>query len=360
MKKQILLLVAFSLVIFAGSFTAFGQAVHYSTSRPLSCTGDALHPIAGQEWTYAVVGSVPGTYHFWATKDPQFIKTAASVTTFNNATALATPTDLLTATANYNNPGATAEVKITWSSSILSNTVFQGTPDPTGATPSPTYVAVYFKATDGCSDNFKVWELDPINGFTIDILAIDPDAVTTAPDFAVVPETCLDMVESATYASGAMVYDYGDNYLYFEIVASNFSGSFVPTAVLTGFLGTQTATSYEYTTDLPSAWGPTSWAPFVSGTTSITTADTDTKDGVSVFLRILIDHNNFEGIAGQTLTLTADAQNAQGEWDVVNDTCVDPGAADLNDTSTTKFTARPSVTDPAMPAPNVIPGNQQN
>jgi len=364
MKKQILILVFFTLALFVSTSTVYAQdAQHYSDPRPLSCTPDALHPIAGQEWTYAATASVAGDYHFYATKDPSFVTTSA----LQNGSAgfLNTPADLLTASANYDTPGTTVDVKITWSSAILANTDYQGTPDITGATPSPTFVVVYFDAADGCSDNIKVWELDPMNGFTVDVLAIDFDAPATMPVFGTVPATCLDNVESASYAAAAMVYDYGENYMYFEFVAANFSGSWTPTFDLSGLNAVQSVTSYEYTTDLPATWGgATVWAPLVSGTTSIPTTVANTSVGVSVFVRVLVDHANFEGIAGETLTMTLDGQNAAGEWDVVNgtgaDTCADVGAADQNDTATSDFTARPAITDPAMPAPNLIPGNEQN
>lgn len=361
MKKQILFFALLVVVIFSSLTDAFGQAVHYSAPRPLSCTPDALHPMAGQPWTYTATASVPGTYHFYATKDPSFIAASA----LNNASALLTPTDLLTASATYNTPNVASSVTITWSSAILAGTVFGGTPGPTN---SPTFVAVYFDAADGCSDNFKVWELDPMNGFTVDVLAIDPDAVTTAPDYTVVPTSCFDNVESARYENGAMVYNYGENYVYFEFVAANFTGSWTPTFALTGLNGAQTAT-YEYTTALPSTWGAgTTWAPLVSGTTSIATTEANTATGVSVFVRVLVDHANFEGINGQTLTMTVDGLNAAGEWDVRNDDCTlpNPNAADNNDTATTTFTPRPAIpvagatTSTIAPDTQLVEGNEAN
>lgn len=191
MKKQILLVALLVVALFSSLTNALAQtpsAIHYSAPRPLSCVPDALHPMAGQPWVYTAQASVPGTYHFYATKDASFI----AATALRNATALTTPTDLLTASATYNSPNTANSVEITWSSAILANTDYQGTPDATGATPSPTFVAVYFASADGCSDNFKVWELDPLHGFTVDVLAIDPDAVATLPSYTVVPATCYD------------------------------------------------------------------------------------------------------------------------------------------------------------------------
>jgi hypothetical protein len=318
--------------------------------------------LAGQPWTYSATASVPGTYHFYATKDASFI----AATALNNASALVTPTDLLTASATYNTPNVASSVEITWSSAILAGTVYGGTPGPTN---SPTFVAVYFASADGCSDNFKVWELDPLHGFTVDVLAIDPDSLNRVPLYTLTPTTCYDNVESATYTGGAMVYNYGENYVYFEFVAANFTGSWTPTFALTGTNAVQTPT-FEYTTNLPATWATTTWAPLVSATTSIATTETNTSNGVSVFVRVLIDHANFEGIAGQTLTMTVDGLNSAGEWDVINNLAVDPcvlaTGADQNDTATTRFTPRPAIPvagatqSPTGPNLQLVEGNEAN
>ena len=74
-------------------------------------------------------------------------------------------------------------------------------------------------------------------------------------------------------------------------------------------------------------------------------------------------NNNYENLAGQTLTMTVDGQNADGDWDVVNSTCVDPSAADGADTANQLITARPTITpgtsSPTAPT-TIIPGNEQN
>ena len=84
---------------------------------------------------------------------------------------------------------------------------------------------IYYEDPTGCSDNFKVYEIDPINGFTVDVLNLNP--TTFLPDatpYTYEPEQCSDDVRGASYSAGAMVYDYGTNYLYYEFVAANFTG----------------------------------------------------------------------------------------------------------------------------------------
>lgn len=362
MKKQILLLTILVFALLSSTINVFGQAVKYSDPRPVSCADDALHPIAGREYTYSATGTPSGgNFTFWATKDPTFISMSGGNRVFNNtAPNLLTTTNanqLVSTSTNYNDPDEQDNVKIIWSSALLANTTYQT---------NPTFVAVYYEDPTGCSDNFKVYELDPIHAFTVDVLSLDPStflpADTNPYDF--VPEQCSDDVSSATYSGGTMSYLYGEQYLYFEFIASNFTQSWTPTFELTGINGVQTMT-YEYTYDLPTTWNAsTTWTPLISGNTSITTNLTDTKNGASVFVRVRLTNNNYENLAGQTVTMVLDGQNAEGLWDVVNDTCVNPGQADQNDKADQVIKPRPTITPTTTgsPAPNttIVSGNEQN
>lgn len=381
MKKQILFLTFFVLATFAGLNDVFGQAVTWSAPRTFSCTDDALHPIAGKQYTYTAVGTpVGGEWRFWATKDPNFITDNAGTPVFNTGTALTvTDGELIYASADYNidvtvNDGTEntdGTIELTWSSTILAGTTYQGDGvDPNG---TPTFVVAYYVDAEGCTDNIKVWELDPLNGFVVDIIPMNPVDFTVKDGYDLTPETCVDVVESATYAAGAMVYDYGDNYLYYEFVAANFTDYWVPTFaydLVTNPLGpTQAITSYEYTYTTPDLWnGTETWTVLESGTTQIApdATVTDIGLGVSIFVRVLIDHNQYENLAGQTLTMVLDGQNADGTWDVRNEDCSlpDPLVADGADTANQTITPRPSVTEGTTStiAPNIelIPGNEQN
>ncbi len=360
MKKQILLLTFIVLASFASVTTASGQAVNYTAPQPLSCTDDALHPVAGKSYSYLASGTPSGgNFTFWATKDPNFISTTAGTTSLNTATALTTGGgDLISTSTNYVTADAATQVDITWSSSTLAGTTYQT---------NPTFVAVYYEDPTGCSDNFKVYEINPINGFTVDVLNLNP--TTFLPDatpYTYVPEQCPDDVRGATYSAGTMAYDYGTNYLYYEFVAANFTGYWIPSFALSNNNAVQGLT-YEYTYATPDTWGatPPTWTALVSGTTQIPIdpSITDTSTGVSVFVRVTMANNNYENLAGQTLTMTVDGQNADGDWDVVNSTCADPSAADGADTANQLITARPTITpgtsSPTVPT-TIIPGNEQN
>lgn len=369
MKKQILFLAFLVLAIFSGLTDALGQAVHYSAPRPIACEDDALHPIPGRSYNYEASATPPGgTWHFWATKNPSFIATANGTTTINNAGALTTTTGLVTTSTDYNvNTNTDGNVAITWSSAILAATGYQGVDG------TPTFVAAYYDAPVNCSDNIKVWELDPINAFTVDVLNLNPTTFLPATEnpYDYEPEQCPDIVRTATYTGGdAMHYDFGTNTLYYEFVAANFTGSWTPTFELTAGLGTSQQATYHYTYALPSTWAatPPTWTPLVSGTTSIPVASsvTDTGLGVSIFVRVTIANNQWENLAGQDLVLTVNGQNAEGFWDVVNTDCdqPDPNGPDEDDTATQTITARPTITPitTALPEPDasLIEGDEEN
>jgi hypothetical protein len=367
MKKQFLVL-ALVLVAFMASVTiSLGQAVKWSDPRPFTCEDDALHPIAGKLYTYEAEGLPSGgTWRFWATQDPNFITDNAGTPVFNSGTALeVTDGELLFASPDYNidvldiAANTDGSIQLRWSSTILAATEYRVT---------PTFVVAYYVDANGCTDNIKVWELDPMNGFIVDVIAIDiADPAASQDAYDTTPEQCVDNIESAIYQAGAMVYDYGDNYLYFEFIAANFTNYWVPTFELTGIDGSQAITSYEFTYDTPDTWdASTVWEELLSGDTEIEPAAsvTDITLGVSIFVRVLIDHNQFEHLADVTYTMTLDGQNADGLWDVRNEDCAepDPNEADGADTATSVITLRPTVsevtTSPIAPNEEFIPGNE--
>ncbi|WP_163709908.1 hypothetical protein [Mangrovibacterium lignilyticum] len=369
MKKQFLSLAIFLLAVFAGINESNAQGVKWSTPQTLSCTSDALHPFAGVQYTYkAEVSDLTGTgeWRFWATNDSSFVVNNAGEPEFNTATALIVGSnELLTASANYNievgvgnsNVNTEGTIQLTWTSGML-NSVIAGTEEK-------LFVVAYYVSGSECTDNMKIWELDPQNAFTVDIIAMDVATPESSIDkYNVTPTTCVDVVESIKYESGkGIVYDYGDNYLYFEFVAANFTDYWIPEFTVTGENSAQTLT-YQYTYDTPDTWGSsTNWTTLESGKTHITPA-TSVKDatdkGVSVFVRVLVDHANYENKNGQTFTMTLDGKLADGTYDVVNADCSDPGAADKADTADSKIDPRPTVTDTSMPAPKFTTGNETN
>jgi len=358
MKKQILFLVLSLLAIFSGVSTSFGQALAGSVPRGINCTDDAMHPIAGKKYIYKASSNQVGNYTFWSTKDMNFIATAAGVTTTNIATKLTTPTDLLTASANYATANALDNVEITWSDAILNGTT----------TAAPTFVAVNQDGT--CANNLKVWSIIPIKAFTVDIRNIDNSNPTGTPKaFDATDDQCFDIVKGAKYnaVSSAMEYDFGNQVLYFEVIAANFTNSWTPTFTLSGLGNGQTAV-IEWAYDAAFS-NPATPIIVTSGTpsaTPVSTAVTSTTLGVSIYVRVTIKNNTFEGLASTSVALAVDGVNSVNEWDIENNTLVAAGPLcgvgalnDKMDVATQILNPRPTVT-PVAPSTPFVPGNETN
>jgi hypothetical protein len=83
--------------------------------------------------------------------------------------------------------------------------------------------------------------------------------------------------------------------------------------------------------------------------TAVTTLLPNTSTGVSIYVRVTIQNNNFEGTAPTPITLAVDAVNSALQDDVDNTTClVNAPFADL---ATQRLNARPAV---GQVAPNVF------
>ena len=358
MKRQIFILVIAFLAISINS--VFGQkALHDSdpVATP-SCTDDALHPIAGKKYNYSVlVNPAAGNYTWWATKDPNFI---ASQGTNNMATKKLTvgaAADITSTSVAYGVSSASPNVDITWSSTILSNTGYQGV----APAKTPTFVVVQFDGTGAtCANNLKVYELDPKNGFTVDIMNLN-NITHIKAGYGTTEAQCIDKVSKATYVAGSMQYEYGTNIFYYEVVAANFSESWKPKFTLTGQHAVQTPI-IEWTYDKTLASG---WTLYTPGTTTVETNELETSTGVSIYVKVTVTNNNYEGKAPRNIILAVDGQNKDGVWDINNSTCIDPIAADADDKAIQTLRMRPNITkgvftpDPTVAPTTLIPGNEQ-
>ncbi len=350
MKKQILFLAFFVLAVMAGITDSFGQsATHNTPASGLTCTDDALHPIAGKPYEYGVgVSPSGGEYQYWATKQSSFIQGGA----VNLAGSLTvTTSELLAAGVGYGALGSSESMTITWTSEILANTVFNT---------NPTFVAVmYSNAPNVCANNFKAYQIDPKNGFTLDIFAMQDAATTLAA--GATASSCVGDVASATWDGSQITFDYGTSTATFEIVAANFSTEFLPTFRVTLNAAQTAEVQWSYTADFAtveftSATTPAGGGDVVS-TVSATTSVTDTSTGVSIYARLIIHNNTFEAIAAdtRTLTLAVDAVNSVGQPDVDNTDCNSVLA--FEDVATHELQPRPTLT-PTTPTPPVfVPGN---
>lgn len=306
------------------------QSVTCIPATTLTCVDDPLHPFAGQEYEYAVSVTPPeGNYTWFVTTDVNILG-ENGLTTTREAKA-----GTIVASASDNYDVATAntvtdanKVKITWKST----------------TTNPVLLVMYVEGTgDTCADNLKVYKIEPKNAFALEIANLDPTTGTTAGANA--NSSCVSKVESASFDGTNMVYDYGENYLYFIVNAANFNTSWTPSFLVEGLDGTyQTAeVSYAKSNTLTTWLSTTETAGTFTGETAVTPlAGTDVgKDGECIVVRVKVDHSKYELIADQPITLKVDGVTADGQKDVQAD-CTE--ASDMADSSTQTILKRPTIT----------------
>mgnify|MGYP000008810747 CR=1 FL=1 len=362
MKKQILILILFVAAIVAGTSNAFGQNLPASTTDVpwLNCTStdlQPLHPMPGIPYTYSMDGTTGeedvAVWTWFATKDSTFIE-GAGIDTANMLYERVG--ELLQVSDNYGVIGSAYDtVQITWSSQILSETVYQGGPG------DATFVVGYAEGVN-CADNIQVYEINPRPAFTLDIANVDP-LTNTSLDYGIDTAQCVDDVQSAIYnsADDSLYVDYGADTLYFEIGAANFVESWNPRVWLdaTSLNGSQTAEILIAESQaLAEAGTP------VTGTTEVPISVTDTINfadvyltaanpadittGVSVWVRVIITNHTYESLASNDFVIHADGVDASGQWDMEDDDC-DPATAtnepDGVDDATHTIRPRPTITD---------------
>ncbi len=367
MKKQILLIVFVALAIIVGVNKSYAQLSQGITATralpPLSCADNAnfLHPVAGVPYIYQMDGTTGAEkadqWTWFATKDPAFITNGA----LNTASALTTASgDLLNVSSNYNTASGTNSVEITWSPQVLANTVYQGSAG------QPTFVVGYATG-ENCADNIKVYEINPIMSFIVDIAAIDEKDATLAWDTPA--EECVSPVVGATYSAGKLDMNYGTDTIYFEIVAANFVKNFKPTfRLISGLSGSQSA-EIGLATSLANAKAGT----FVIGGTTTLAVGADwatgiafdavdpaqVASGVSLYARVVINNNTYESLDAQDFVLAVDAVDDSGQWDMEDDDCgaTPSNEADRVDQAIQTINPRPTIVGANVPDTNLAAPN---
>lgn len=349
MKKQILFLTFFVLAVFAGMNDVFGQAVNNTDAQAVSCVDplnlNPLTPIAGVPYRYeADVAPALGTANWFVTTDINFI-TGTSVTTNTQSIGgsfISAATGLGASTVD---PGPTTGVDITWKSEGLS------TIDYTTGSELPLFVVVMYEApADACANNIQAWRIDPIIAFTLDIANIDFDGAnyTTVTWGQDVPQ-CFDLVESAKYdfGSNTVLMDYGTQTMYFEVIAANFSTSFSPYFQLSGLQTGQTADIYwGYSASAANTLiaqdiaGGSTWTMAAADAILAETTETNTSLGVSIYVRVEIQNNNFEGLNDTPITLAVDGTDSADNNDVDALCAVETAFADA---ATQTLELRPTI-----------------
>ncbi len=343
MKKQIFILVILFVAVFANVSKSYGaDATIGLAPRPLTfVTTDAMNPIAGRPYTYsAIIDPVGGKAYWYATKSISFMATGS-----RSATVIATSAATITDVVNYATlapaVATPTSTTVTWSSNI-----FNGV---TAAAPLFMVVEYAGPATGCTNNNVKVMNIIPKNAFTIDITNIE-DVSKTTLDYGVDESQCYAGIVSSSWAlATGITNDYGVNYLYFEVVAANFTGIFKPTFQLSGLKGTQTAV-VDWDVTVGGAYA-TNAIPAVTSTgatgpeQTVTTAATNTSAGVAIFVKVTVTNHGYEGISSDVIKLAVDATDNYGNADVNPDGTVKLPA--FSELALQTLIARPKVTEGA-------------
>lgn len=327
MKKHFLFSTMFALT----AALSYGQTVATtgSTPTPVTCTDDALHPIIGKEYTYKGTGTpTGGTYHIFATNSTNFIQNGA----LNTTGAYTTTNGLLKAGTGYNvNTNSTGETKLSWS----------------GAAANPSFVVVQYKQNGTCTtDNLKVYKIEPKNAFIIEIRNMKKgtgnnfttEALNTNID------VCSANIQSATYNGTKMVYNYGSQSFYYELIAANYDKDFTPKVKIDGLQTGQTAKlkwGYSKTTmntEIASVTNNTEVTlPKIIADTAI-----EPSKGVSIYLELVVENGSYEGTTDKNITLSVDATSGTKNFkNVKRADCSDE--ADFADKAIQVLKARPAI-----------------
>lgn len=321
-------------------------AIGGSAPQAITCpTNNPLAPVAGIPYIYSAdVSPLGGSATWFATTDENFITAGAIQPVANqepvNGNYVQAATNYQTAATVSANPTQTS---ITWG-----GTGFDGLSANGPADPAELFVVVSYESAT-CANNLKVFPIRPINAFTVDIRNWDP-ANTAVSDYGDIETQCFDDVQEAVYNPTTQLvdYDFGTNVQYFEVIAANFTDYFTPTFQISGVLANQTAlVEWGYTNGTyPNTIGTITGDGTTQTVGTIAQVDVDpsvisTANGVSIYVRVTISNNDYEGLAISTITLAVDAVNAAGQDDVATDCTVNPAFADA---AVQTLDPRPTVT----------------
>jgi len=371
MKKQFLLLV---LAFFAINFTtAFGQLVcPVPRAVDITCLpNDAIHPMPGTLYNYIIdVPSPAGTkeYTWFVTQDKNFIVAPGTLTMNRETTAGGF---LAVTGTGYNDPAtATANLSLTWKSFVYDAA-------------NPLFVVVQVRSTVAgeCSpNNMKVFKIEPVNSFTLDIANVGADRNTVSP-YETNINRCISDIVSATFdptAPEGILYDYGVDYLYYVVTAANFSTSWSPRLQLSGIDAKETVIAVEWFRPTDTGFATPEPMLLSAGTYTATnpvpalaTNGTVGADGECIIIRVTLDHtygaNQYEGITDETITAAVDGKTQLTLPTPLGDihfsktvgNASDCGLEDgfRNDLAIQVLKARPNILSatPANPGPGNVP-----
>ncbi len=342
MKKSIL----FAAILYCLSFGAKGQAITYTLARPINCSSspDGLHPVPGVPYVYKA-DFIPekGQATWFVTTNPVFISGGSLSNDLEiiGGDYIESATGLGLSSVDQN-PSA---IEIVWKPNGLSKV------DYGSENKSPLFVGVFYSGPeDACGKNIQAFKISPVIAFTLDITNVSKIGNEYVPlAYNESLHHCpTDPVSSEyDYGTDRMVMNYGINSLMFEVVAANFTDSFYPYFSVEGLVEGQTADIYwgytPETANVALAIGVTgNWTMARESAIAAKTEESDTSSGVSIFVRIDIHQNKYEGLTGNSVTLKVDAYG-NGYLEDVNESCVAEG--NFADQATQDLLPRPSISN---------------
>jgi hypothetical protein len=375
MKKQILFLAMFTLALFfVSSSKVFGQVDYHPyldaapascvTAKTLTCAGTTttpeLSPTPGVSYNYKIKTdpTTVGSILWFVTTNPEIIKVSgtAPVLQASREDKAGAGNYVLSATsAVYNTPGTVDNIDIVWKNfDGNANTVF---------------VVAYVQGASNCSDNVEIWRIKPIFNFTLDVMSMYDNGTlgtTAAP-----ANECVAPVESATYTPGTpgnLTMNYGKNYVFFEVNAANFVGSWMPNLSAAAVGGAAVASvAWAYPADATSG-AAAGWHPTTDAVNAKVAGGVVNGTGECIIVRVEINNASTEapvGASPSVVTLTVNGimhdptgagsytNNALRDVDEGSPTCVQ----DHDDTAIYNINARPNIDEVTPAAPTFIPKN---
>ena len=341
--------------------TTFGQEVDYielpsggsiycPPTTTLNCADgtDGTSPIPGQSYTYQIAASSMSTVH-WLVTDASNVMTAPGTltTTFDAGDGtgdylIAFPTGY---TVYNNGANTTASIDITWKS-------FNGTANQ-------VLLVAYVVNEDGCTDNIEVYRIIPQYTFSLDIAAILDEGTEGNTE-------CVGPVQSATYDGTNLLVEYGNNFIFFAVKASNWQDEWMPdlTANLDAAVPNSAiaSVSWAYPDEAIATAGP--WyattdpveaSEYASNTNGFVA-------GECIIVRVEIDHALTENLVPENITLEVDGEMIDPETGTYSGTYLDlENGTNPTDPCTTTgpidsatYTISPRPTITGTPAFNVV------
>lgn len=321
-----------------------GGAASCAPITSLTCADDdEIHPLPGKEYTYTVgtdgVTDI-ATVHWFvvnATATPNILSggynfaTVSAIAEANGGTSLF----LLNAESHYNTQSANPSIKISWQAFNASTT---------------DILLVAYVEGDNCADNIEAWKIEPSFSFALDIAGLMPNGTLPASGNA---NECVSDIHSASYDGSELTMDYGFNYVFFTVTATNFVHSWMPelTAVVNGSSSTVSSIEWAYQANAQTTGA---WNSSTTAVVAQNSLNAVGDAGECIIVRVLVDHNNVENDTPSSVTLTvngvmydvtaANYTNTVAYSDLDNpETAGDPCRVGSFDVATYDITPRPSV-----------------